>query len=184
MFVLMFVLIFSADMKIKSESDLFGVNAPAYNTLYVPQIVKLGRSYNFAIRCAVQMTWTRHKSQFLLDNELMGSNHQTTNLVIPNFLHEFFSVWAIEKENKLFKYDPKKSWKRNHKIRRFGIRWLMVWSHELVTYSLYQIHTIKYVFAVFSPKIGNDPPFFLSFIFGKLKNSKINPKTQILVHCG
>ena len=23
-------------------------------------------------------------------NELMGSNHQTTNLVFPNFLHDFF----------------------------------------------------------------------------------------------
>ena len=30
------------------------------------------------------------------------SNHQTTNLVFPNFFHEFFSVWAVEKYNKLF----------------------------------------------------------------------------------
>ena len=37
-------------------------------------------------------------------NEFMGSNNQTmkTNLVFPNFLLEFFSVWAVEKENKLF----------------------------------------------------------------------------------
>ena len=27
------------------------------------------------------------------------SNHQTTNLVFPNFFHEFFSVWAVEKAN-------------------------------------------------------------------------------------
>ena len=30
------------------------------------------------------------------------SNHQTTNLVFPNYFNKFFSVWAVEKENKLF----------------------------------------------------------------------------------
>ena len=35
------------------------------------------------------------------------SNHQTTNLVFPNFFHEFFSVLAVEKENKFF-IGPKK----------------------------------------------------------------------------
>jgi hypothetical protein len=30
------------------------------------------------------------------------SNHQTTNLVFPNFFNEFFSVWSVEEENKLF----------------------------------------------------------------------------------
>ena len=30
------------------------------------------------------------------------SNHQTTNFVFPNVFHEFFSVLAVEKENKLF----------------------------------------------------------------------------------
>jgi hypothetical protein len=30
------------------------------------------------------------------------SNHQTTNLDFPNFFHEFFSVLAVEKENKFF----------------------------------------------------------------------------------
>jgi hypothetical protein len=33
------------------------------------------------------------------------SNHQATNLVFPNFFHEFFSAWAVEKENKLL-IDP------------------------------------------------------------------------------
>ena len=28
--------------------------------------------------------------------------HQTPNLVFPNFFHEFFSAWAVEKENKHF----------------------------------------------------------------------------------
>ena len=32
----------------------------------------------------------------------MTSIHQTTNLVFPNFFQEFFSVLAVEKENKLF----------------------------------------------------------------------------------
>ena len=30
------------------------------------------------------------------------SNHQTTNLVFPNFFHEFFSVLVVEEINKLF----------------------------------------------------------------------------------
>jgi hypothetical protein len=30
------------------------------------------------------------------------SNHKTTNLVFPNFFHEFFSALAVEKENELF----------------------------------------------------------------------------------
>ena len=34
-------------------------------------------------------------------NELMGSNHQTTNLVLPNFVHKFFLVLVVEIENKL-----------------------------------------------------------------------------------
>ena len=37
-----------------------------------------------------------------MNNELMGSNHQTTNLVFPKFFNSFFLVWAVEKENKLF----------------------------------------------------------------------------------
>ena len=32
----------------------------------------------------------------------MTSNHQTTNIVSPNFFPEIFSVLAVEKENKLF----------------------------------------------------------------------------------
>ena len=35
-------------------------------------------------------------------SKLMGSKHQTTNLVFPKFFLKFFSVWAVEKENKLF----------------------------------------------------------------------------------
>ena len=38
------------------------------------------------------------------NNKLMGSNHQTTKLVFPNFLHDFFSVGAVEK-----KFDKKYS---------------------------------------------------------------------------
>ena len=34
-------------------------------------------------------------------NTDLTSNHQTTNLVFPNFFNEFFSTWAVEKENKL-----------------------------------------------------------------------------------
>ena len=30
------------------------------------------------------------------------SNHRTTNLVSPDFFPEFFSVWAVEKESKVF----------------------------------------------------------------------------------
>jgi hypothetical protein len=30
------------------------------------------------------------------------SNHKTTNLVFPNFFHEFFSALSVEKENELF----------------------------------------------------------------------------------
>ena len=53
------------------------------------------------------MTWTNvefwwkmyvHTSNY---NELMGSNHQITNLVFPKFFHSFFLIWAVEKENKL-----------------------------------------------------------------------------------
>ena len=48
----------------------------------------------------------------------MTSIHQTTNFVFPNFFHEFFSVLAVEKENKIFigpKYVFSKfeNWKRN-----------------------------------------------------------------------
>ena len=32
----------------------------------------------------------------------MTSINQTTNFVSPNFFHEFFVVWAVEKDNKLF----------------------------------------------------------------------------------
>ena len=32
----------------------------------------------------------------------MTSNHQTTNIVLPKFFYEFFSVCAFEKERKLF----------------------------------------------------------------------------------
>ena len=28
--------------------------------------------------------------------------HKTTNVVFPNFFYEFFSAWAVEKDNKLF----------------------------------------------------------------------------------
>ena len=38
----------------------------------------------------------------VMKNELMGSNHLTTNLVFLNFFYEFFSVLVVEKENKLF----------------------------------------------------------------------------------
>ena len=51
------------------------------------------------------------------------SNHQTTNLVSPNFFHEFFSVWAVEKENKLFiglKMGKKLWWPNNKFILFFN----------------------------------------------------------------
>ena len=35
------------------------------------------------------------------NNEFMRSNHQTMSLISPNFLHEFFSVWAFSKRKKL-----------------------------------------------------------------------------------
>ena len=38
-------------------------------------------------------------SFYNINNKLMGSNHQTANLVFPNFFHEYFSIWAVEKEN-------------------------------------------------------------------------------------
>ena len=34
-------------------------------------------------------------------DELIRSNYESTNLVFPNFHHDFFSVWAVEKEKKL-----------------------------------------------------------------------------------
>ena len=38
----------------------------------------------------------------LLYNLFVTSIHQTTNLDFPNFFYEFFSVTAVEKEDKLF----------------------------------------------------------------------------------
>ena len=34
-------------------------------------------------------------------NELMGSNHPKNNLVFTNYIHEVFSVWAVETDNKI-----------------------------------------------------------------------------------
>ena len=64
-----------SDLKVvqSTKNDLFWVRHP-YNTLNVPQIVKLGRSKkdnnkyltfntNFNIQHSVQMTWTRHKCE-------------------------------------------------------------------------------------------------------------------------
>ena len=43
------------------------------------------------------------KSWFASSNILFViSIHQTTNFVSPNFFYEFFSVWAVEKDNTLF----------------------------------------------------------------------------------
>ena len=43
------------------------------------------------------------KSWFASSNILFViSIHQTTNFVSPNFFYEFFSVWAVEKDTKLF----------------------------------------------------------------------------------
>ena len=74
--------------------------------------------------------------------ELMASTHQKANLVFPQFSPRLFlslSNW----KRKQTSYGPKKavppkSWKIYQKIHRFGIRWLMVWSHD-------QILTTKYV---------------------------------------
>ena len=46
--------------------------------------------------------YTVHKTQRKTNILFVTSNRQTTNLVFPNFFHEFFSVWEDEKENKLF----------------------------------------------------------------------------------
>ena len=43
-----------------------------------------------------------HQMSFFACILFVTSNHQTTNLVFPNFFLEFFSVWGDEKENKLF----------------------------------------------------------------------------------
>ena len=47
-----------------------------------------------------KITFGRNTVQLII--LFMTSNHQTTNLVFTNFFHEFFSVLAVKKENKLF----------------------------------------------------------------------------------
>ena len=90
-------------------------------------------------------------SQNIYVNLLTCSWHQTTkttNLVFPNYFNKFFSVWAVEKENKLFigpkqvffsqfwsnkklffvfKWTEKNSWK---KIEGNKIGCLVVWCHK------------------------------------------------------
>ena len=75
------------------------------------------------------------------------SIHQTTNHVFPNFFHEFFSVLAVERENKLLFIGQKQSqfwtnekfvfffncsnWEKfAEKIGENKIGCLVVWSHE------------------------------------------------------
>ena len=136
----------------------------------------------------VKAQWTKIKTfEYLI---WKNSWHQPTKkriLFFPNFLHDFFSVWAIEKENKLLTVQKKRYPQKVEKyIKKFIDSEFVDWWSD----PYYQVH--MYLFAKklkrtlmrFFPKIGNDSPFFLSFIFGKLKKSKLNPKTPILVHCG
>ena len=93
------------------------------------------------------------------------SNHQTTNLVFPNYFQEFFSVWTVEKENKLFigpklrknlfwtnkklssfstAKTEKNSWKKLGKTR------LVVWWFDIMNKIFGLIWVAKYVNRVLS----------------------------------
>ena len=109
----------------------------------------------------------------------MTSIHQTTNLVSPNFFHEFFSVWAVEKYNTFF-FDPEQiffsvldQWKAFfllqllnwenfvEKIGENKICGLVVQCHKLIIYD--------FLFCVVSNKIYQ---LFFQTYFGMKYSSK------------
>ena len=98
-----------------------------------------------------KLTW-KYQFKSLCYIMFMTSNHQTANLFFANYLHKFFSVWAVETVIKLF-IGPKPRRKKNLfwtnkkflfqllKVRKIhGKIWenkigcLVVWCHEQGTY--------------------------------------------------
>jgi hypothetical protein len=110
------------------------------------------------------------------------SSHQTTNLVFPNFFNEFFSTWAVEKENKLLVQNSfffqfwtnknfvfffnlqteKKSWKK------LGITRLVVW-YYLMSRTRYK-RNIRITFTTKIPiwkaaELNTENYYIVQFIF-------------------
>ena len=115
-------------------------------------------------------------------NTDLTSNHQTTNLVFPNFFNEFFSTWAVEKENKLlvqnsfflsvldqyfcFLFRPFKLRKKS--CLKLGIARLVVW-HYLMSRTRYK-RNIRITFTTKIPiwkaaELNTENYYIVQFIF-------------------
>ena len=74
-------------------------------TLYTSALYWMAQELLFYLDMFFTVLFCKYSSDnkvlsfYNINNKLMGSNHQNTNLVFPNFFPKFFSICAVEKEN-------------------------------------------------------------------------------------
>ena len=89
---------YSYQVKVLNINNYIGIfwHIFHFNSKLLPgkYIQKVNKQKNFCL-------YELNEIQYLVW-DIKPPNHQTTNFVFPIFFHEFFSVWAVEKENKHF----------------------------------------------------------------------------------